>query len=181
MDEKRRRFEAQVMPHLDAAFRFARWLSRSPGDADDILQDAVLRAYRGFNALRGSDAKGWLLAIVRNCHATSVSQLRRRALVPLPEEHDVRDGHVLVADTGDPQHESILADEARTLDELIAALPQDYREVLILREIEELDYREIAGVVNVPIGTVMSRLSRARAALKKHWHLRASGDTHGTS
>jgi RNA polymerase sigma factor (sigma-70 family) len=181
MDEKRRRFEAQVMPHLDAAYRFARWLSRAPGDADDIVQDAVLRAYRGFNALRGSDTKGWLLAIVRNCHATSVSQQRRRALVPLPEEHDARDGHVLVADTGDPQHESILADEARTLNELIAALPEDYREVLILREIEELDYREIAGVVNVPIGTVMSRLSRARAALKKHWHLQASGDTHGTS
>jgi RNA polymerase sigma factor (sigma-70 family) len=181
MDEKRRRFEAQVMPHLDAAYRFARWLARAPGDADDVVQEAVLRAYRGFDSLRGSDVKGWLFAIVRNCHATSVSQQRRRGFVPLPEEHDARDGHSLVADTGDPQRESILSDDARTLDELIAALPEDYREVLILREIEELDYREIAGVVNVPIGTVMSRLSRARAALKKHWQLQNRGDMHGTS
>lgn len=181
MDEKRHRFEAQVMPHLDAAYRFARWLSRAPGDADDIVQDAVLRAYRAFDSLRVSDAKGWLLAIVRNCHATAVSQQRRRAFVPLPEEHDARDGHALIANTADPQLESMLADDARTLDELIAALPQIYREVLVLREIEELDYREIATVVNVPIGTVMSRLSRARAALKKHWQLQAREDTRGTS
>ena len=181
MDEKRHRFEAQVVPHLDAAYRFARCLSWAPGDADDIVQDAVLRAYRAFDCLRVSDAKGWLLAIVRNCHATAVSQQRRRAFVPLPEEHDARDGHALIADTADPQRESILADDARTLDELIAALPQDYREVLILREIQELDYREIARVVNVPIGTVMSRLSRARAALKKHWQLQTREDTRGTS
>ena len=118
---------------------------------------------------------------MRNCHATAVSQQRRRAFVPLPEEHDARDGHALIANTADPQLESMLADDARTLDELIAALPQIYREVLVLREIEELDYREIATVVNVPIGTVMSRLSRARAALKKHWQLQAREDTRGTS
>jgi RNA polymerase sigma factor (sigma-70 family) len=180
MDEKRGRFEAQVMPHLDAAYRFARWLSRAPGDADDVVQEAVLRAYRGFDSLRGHDTKSWLLAIVRNCHSTAVRQNRRRAFVPLPDEHDARDGHALVADAPDPQQASMLADDARTLDELILALPDDYREVLILREIEELDYREIAQVINVPIGTVMSRLSRARAALKKNWHLQVAGDRRDT-
>ncbi len=180
MDEKRGRFEAQVMPHLDAAYRFARWLSRAPGDADDVVQEAVLRAYRGFDSLRGTDVKSWLLAIVRNCHSTALRQHQRRAFVPLPDEHDEQDGHALVAQTPDPQHASILADDARTLDELIAALPDDYREVLILREIEEMDYREIAQVIKAPIGTVMSRLSRARAALKKNWHLQAAGDRRDT-
>src|SRR5256885_4912782 len=91
MDDKRGRFEAEVLPHLDAAYRFARWLSHSPGDADDVVQEAMLRAFRGFDALRGSDVKAWLLAIVRNCHATALKQQQRRAFVPLPEEHDPRD------------------------------------------------------------------------------------------
>src|ERR1700694_5551276 len=77
MDERRRRFEALVLPHLDAAYRFARWLSPSPGDADDIVQEAILRAFRGFDALRGSDAKAWLLTIVKNCHLTALQQQQR--------------------------------------------------------------------------------------------------------
>jgi len=92
MDDKRVRFEAQVLPHLDAAYRFARWLSFSPGDADDVVQEAVLRAFRGFDGLRGSDVKAWLLAIVRNCHFTAAKQQQRRAFVPLPEENDADDG-----------------------------------------------------------------------------------------
>ena len=91
MDDRRRRFEARVLPHLDAAYRFARWLARSPDDADDVVQEAILRAYRGFDALRGSDVKAWLLTIVRNCHSTSLNQQQRRAHVPLPEEHDTPD------------------------------------------------------------------------------------------
>src|ERR1700721_3631754 len=101
MDDKRARFEGQVVPHLDAADRFARWLCR-PGEADDVVQDAVLRAFRGFDALRGSDAKAWLLTIVRNCHLTAVKQQKRRALVPLPEENDGVDGHAMIATTVDP-------------------------------------------------------------------------------
>src|SRR3982074_2599378 len=97
MDDKRERFQAQVLPHLDAAYRFARWLSRSPCDADDVVQEAVLRAFRGFEGLRGSDVKAWLLAIVRNCHSTALRQQERRAFVPLPEEHDVQLGHTMVA------------------------------------------------------------------------------------
>jgi len=169
MDDKRGRFEAQVLPHLDAAYRFARWLSHSPGDADDVVQEALLRAFRGFDALRGGDVKAWLLAIVRNCHSTALKQQQRRALVPLPEENDTQDGHVMVASTLDPESASISRDEARTLDRVMSALPEEHREVLVLREIDDLDYREIAAITNVPIGTVMSRLARARAALKARW------------
>src|ERR1700719_2868007 len=104
MDDKRARFDAQVMPHLDAAYRFARWLSRSPSDADDIVQEAILRAFRGFDTLRGSDVKAWLLAIVRNCHSTALKQQQRRAVVPLPEENDVRYGHAMTATTTDPEN-----------------------------------------------------------------------------
>ena len=166
------------MPHLDAAYRFARWLARSPDDADDVVQEAILRAYRGFDGLRGSDVKAWLLTIVRNCHWTALKQQQRRALVPLPEEHDAQDGHALIATTPDPESASICRDEGRTLERLIAGLPDDYREVLILREIEDMDYREIAAVTNVPLGTVMSRLARARAALKKHWLRQVEGEPH---
>jgi RNA polymerase sigma factor (sigma-70 family) len=178
MDERRHRFEALVLPHLDAAYRFARWLSRSPGDADDLVQEAVLRAFRGFDALRGSDVKAWLLTIVRNCHFTAVKQQQRRAFVPLPEEHDVQDGEAMIATTPDPESMSVRRDEKRTLDRLMSALPEEHREVLVLREIEEMDYREIATVTNVPIGTVMSRLARARAALKARWLKEAEGEPH---
>jgi RNA polymerase sigma factor (sigma-70 family) len=175
MDDRRRRFEAVVLPHLDAAYRFARWLSRSPDDADDIAQEAILRAFRGFDALRGSDVKAWLLTIVRNCHLTAVKQQQRRAFVPLPEEQDTQDGPAMIATTPDPESSSIRRDEERTLDRLMSALPEEHREVLVLREIEEMDYREIASVTNIPIGTVMSRLARARAALKARWLHEAEG------
>ncbi len=82
------RFEAQVLPHLDAAYRFARWLTRSPADADDLVQESVLRAFRGLEGLRGTDTRAWLFAIVRNCHATLHRQGRRHATVPLPGEHE---------------------------------------------------------------------------------------------
>jgi RNA polymerase sigma factor (sigma-70 family) len=174
MDDGRRRFEAQVLPHLDAAYRLARWLSRSPSDAEDIVQEAVLRAFRGFDGQRGNDAKAWLLTIVKNCHFTALKQQQRRAFVPLPEEHDVQDDHAMIATTPDPESTSIRRDEVRTLDRVMSALPEEQREVLVLREIEELDYRQIATIANIPIGTVMSRLARARAALKARW-LRKTG------
>jgi RNA polymerase sigma-70 factor (ECF subfamily) len=176
MDDKRGRFEAQVMPHLDAAHRFARWLTRSPGDADDLVQEAFLRAFRGFDALRGSDVKAWLLAIVRNCHATALSQQQRRGYVPLPEEHDAQFGSATIAATPDPESASIEHDERRRLERLMAELPEEHREVLLLREMEEMSYREIAAVTQVPIGTVMSRLARARAALKVKWLNEAAGE-----
>jgi RNA polymerase sigma factor (sigma-70 family) len=176
MDDKRGRFEAQVLPHLDAAYRFARWLSRSSEDADDVVQDAVLRAFRSFDSLRGSDAKSWLLAIVRNCHATAHRRQQRRAWVPLPEEHDAEDGHVMIASTPDPEIATVAAEQERTLTRLMAALPEDHREVLVLREIEDMEYRQIANITNVPIGTVMSRLARARAGLKSQWLKEVEGE-----
>jgi RNA polymerase sigma factor (sigma-70 family) len=176
MDDRRGRFEAQVLPHLDAAYRFARWLSRSPADADDVVQEAVLRAFRSFDSLRGSDAKSWLLAIVRNCHATAHRRQQRRAWVPLPEEHDAEDGHVMIASTPDPEIATIGAEQERTLTRLMAALPEDHREVLVLREIEDMDYRQIANITNVPVGTVMSRLARARAGLKSQWLKEVEGE-----
>jgi RNA polymerase sigma factor (sigma-70 family) len=169
MLDRRARFDAEVLPYLDAAYRFARWLAGSSADADDILQESVLRAFRGFEGLRGSDAKAWLLAIVRNCHSTMVSQRGRRLLVPMPEEGDPADGHALVSPATGPEDAALERDAARTLERLMASLPEEHREVLILREIEELDYRDIARVIDVPIGTVMSRLARARAALKARW------------
>ena len=178
MDDGRPRFEAQVLPHLDAAYRFARWLSRSPGDAEDIVQAAVLRAFHRFDGLRGHDAKAWLLTIVKNCHLTALKQHRRRAFVPLPEEHDVQDGHAMIATTPDPASASIRRDEDRALDRLMSALPEEQREVLVLREIEELDYRQIATIANIPIATVMSRLARARVALKTRWFNKTGRQPH---
>jgi RNA polymerase sigma-70 factor (ECF subfamily) len=167
--ERRARFDAQVLPHLDAAYRFARGLARSPADADDIVQEAMLRAFRGFDGLRGGDVKAWLFAIVRNCHLTALAQRERRAFVPLPAEGDPQDGTAMVSAAPGPESVSMRRDEERSVERLLGDLPPEHREVLILREIEELDYREIAAVTEVPIGTVMSRLARARTALKARW------------
>jgi RNA polymerase sigma-70 factor (ECF subfamily) len=174
MDDKRSRFEAQVLPHLDAAYRLARWLVRSPGDADDVVQEALLRAFRAFDALRNADARAWLLAIVRNCALSAIDQRRRRATEPLMEEHEAMPETGL--ETADPEGASIERDERRTLERLIAALPGEHREVLLLRELEDMSYREIAAVTSVPIGTVMSRLARARAALRASWLRECEGE-----
>jgi RNA polymerase sigma-70 factor (ECF subfamily) len=175
MDDRRRRFESQVLPHLDAAYNYARSLAPSPTEAEDVLQDAALRAFRAFDAQRVTNVRAWLLAIVRNCHFTALKQRQRRAQVPLPEEHDAVDGPAMIADAPNPETVSMQLDAVRTLEELLQALPAEYREVLILREIEDLSYREIAEVAGVPMGTVMSRLARARALLKGHWLDRVEG------
>ena len=166
------------MPHLDAAYRYARWLSRVPGDADDVVQEAFLRAFRGFNGLRDAKAKAWLMTIVKNCHETARRKQQRHVYVPLPEEFDAEVGDAVIATTPDPESTSIRLDEGRTLDRLMSYLPEEHREVLVLREIEEMGYREIADVTNVPIGTVMSRLARARAALKARCVTEAEGVSH---
>jgi RNA polymerase sigma factor (sigma-70 family) len=178
MDDRRLRFEAQVLPHLDSAYRFARWLSRSSDDADDLVQEAVLRAFRGFDRLQGSNVKAWLLTIVRNCYSTSFKQQQRGAMVPLPEEGDAQDGHAIIASSVGPEEETIQADNRRSLDRVMQTLPSEYREILILREVEDMGYLEIAQVISVPIGTVMSRLARARAALRKQWLLQMQGEAH---
>ena len=180
-DATRVRFEAQVLPHLDAAYRFARWLGHSSSDAQDIVQEAMLRAYRAFDGLRGTDAKAWLLTIVRNCHATAYQQEQRRGFVALPEHGDAADLHAMVAAPSDPERQTMERDDERTLERLLARLSVEHREILMLREIDEMSYREIATILSVPIGTVMSRLARARAVLKDQWTAEAQGEAHGLS
>jgi RNA polymerase sigma factor (sigma-70 family) len=175
MDDKRDRFEAQVMPHLDAAYRFAHWLAGGRAQADDVVQETFLRAYRAFDSLRGGDVKAWLFAIVRNCHASERRQSGRYAFVPLPAQSEPQPEQVICAAPG-PEFETIMRDEQRFLERLLGQLPQEQREVLVLRELEEMSYGEIALVMGVPIGTVMSRLARARAALRERWTRSAEGD-----
>jgi len=148
------------LPHLDAAYRFARWLSSAPGHADDVVQDAVLRAFRGFDAFAGGDARAWLFAIVRNCHVTAMTQQRRHAFVPL-------DSQEFVDSEPGPEGDALQRDAGRTVARLLAALPAEHREVLVLREFDDMAYADIALVLSIPIGTVMSRLARARSALKE--------------
>jgi RNA polymerase sigma-70 factor, ECF subfamily len=169
MTDERARFEAQVLPHLDAAYRLARWLAYSPADAEDVVQEALLRAYRSFASLRGSDVKTWLMVIVRNCHYSAVKAQQRRGTLPLPEEDDPERAHVLVSQSPGPEDIATLRDEARAWERLLGQLPEEHRVVLMLREVEEMSYAQIATVTNVAIGTVMSRLARSRKALKASW------------
>ncbi|POR49440.1 RNA polymerase sigma-70 factor (ECF subfamily) [Paraburkholderia eburnea] len=161
-----RRFQALTLPHLDAAYNLARWLSRSPGDAEDIVQEAFLRAFRFFDTFRGDEARPWLLAIVRRVW---YDEWRRRAGAQEVAQFDeLRDDVAPEGwDTGgvDPETLAIRAESTRHVHEALQRLPVEYREVLVLRELEELEYREIATVIDVPMGTVMSRLARARKRL----------------
>ena len=179
MDDKRLRFEAQALPHLDAAYNLARWLSRSPADADDIVQDAMIRAYRAFDDVKGGDVKPWLLTIVRNCFLSSAArQTKERKIIPLLDGGRDVDNDAYVDDKPDPEIALIHADESRKLIRLISGLPQEFREVVILREMEDLTYRDIAEIIGTPIGTVMSRLARGRAMLKERWNRNVEGGRH---
>jgi RNA polymerase sigma-70 factor, ECF subfamily len=164
-DVRTRRFELLAMPHLDAAFNFARWLTGNTTDAEDVVQDAYLRAFRYFDAFRGDNFRVWLLTIVRNSFLDWLKDNRtgRQLFQPVPEETDWADPA--------PSAEAMLLEQAdsETLGTLMAQLPAEYREILILREIEDLTYKDIAAVASIPTGTVMSRLSRARLALRKAW------------
>lgn len=140
------------------------------------MQDAVLRAYRGFDGFRGGDAKAWLLAIVRNCFMTAVQKRKRH--VQLPDGDDAGETAFIDGAPG-PEQSAIRANDGRKLNLLMASLPADFREVLVLREMEDLSYRDIAKITGVPIGTVMSRLARARALLKEQWLTDVEGVRNG--
>lgn len=171
-DTRNRRFELLAMPHLDAAFNLARWLTGNATDAEDVVQDAYLRALRYFDTFRGDNFKVWLMTVVRNTFLTWLKDNRSGRMVFQPVLQDVVDTQ---ADPG-PNAEAMLLDrvDQETLATLMAQLPAEYREVLILREIEDFSYKDIAEVTGVPPGTVMSRLSRARLALRKAWLLNES-------
>lgn len=159
-------FEAVVLPHLDAAYNLARWLTRNPTDAEDVVQEAVLRAATYFAGFRGANARAWLLQIVRNTAYASRALVRGAVTVALPG--DERDSIVApeLIDSGDDPETALLKREDRTrVIRLLTALPVELRETLVLREIEELSYKEIAQITQAPIGTVMSRLWRARRML----------------
>ena len=156
-------FEALILPHLDAGYNLARWLSRDVNDAEDIVQEACLRALKYVGSLNGGSPRAWFLTIVR--HAFYDWCRRNR-----PSEIAADDGTALemAVDPAaiDPEQAFLNAASSRALSDAIAALPLAYREVLILRELEELSYKEIARIADIPIGTVMSRLARARGLLK---------------
>jgi len=163
---KTRRFEAIVLPHLDAAYNLARWLTRSDQDARDIVQEAYLRAFKFFDGFRGGNGRAWLLGIVRNTFYTWLRQNRKQdSNTPFDEE-----SHSMEATgPGQPDNnpESILsrADDARRVNQALAKLPLEFREIVVLRDLEDLSYKEIAEVSAIPIGTVMSRLARGRKLL----------------
>jgi RNA polymerase sigma-70 factor (ECF subfamily) len=170
--ERRRqsRFETVVLPHLDAGYALARWLTRNDADAADIVQEACLRAFRYFDSYHDGDAKSWLLKIVRRTSYDWLERNRPSEVVPLEPDSDP-DGSVRNSPTGSVNADALLESRSdlRRLDLLIESLPPPLREAIVLRELQELDYRQIAEVTGVPIGTVMSRLHRARAALRRAW------------
>ena len=169
-----RRFEATVLPHLDAAHNLARWLTRDGPDAADVVQEAVLRAWQYFTSYRGDNPRGWLLRIVRNTAWSWLETNRSGKVVSLSAALAGRDEATAAAldvPTDEPDPEAALAglQDQRLLNRLVGGLPPEFREVVVLRELEDLAYKEIAEIVGVPIGTVMSRLSRARRLLRQGW------------
>lgn len=167
---QRSRFETVVLPHLDAAYALARWLMRNDADAADVVQEACLRAFRYFDSYREGDAKSWLLRIVRRACYDWLERNRPAELVPLETEPDAENpAHSAPAVALDADALLESRSDLHHLDRLIEALPPQLREAIVLRELQELDYRQIAEVTGVPIGTVMSRLHRARSALRRGW------------
>jgi RNA polymerase sigma-70 factor, ECF subfamily len=165
-------FDQFVLPHLDAGANLARWLARDPHDADDVVQEACLRALKYLDGLRPAQARAWFLTIVR--HAYYDWRRRNR---PAQIAADAEADFEAMADPAaiDPEAAALRSADARLVATALAALPLAFREVLILREMEELSYKEIAQITDSPVGTVMSRLARARALLQQAPGLQEAG------
>jgi RNA polymerase sigma-70 factor (ECF subfamily) len=156
-DERREQFERLVLPNLRSAYNLARWITGNTEDAEDVAQDACLRAFRAIDRFRGGDPRAWLLAIVRNAAHTC---LAKRTGARLP---DYTSGHDRISD---PEFELLRAVDTAAVRAAIEKIPGDFRDALVLREMEQLSYKEIAEVLEIPIGTVMSKIARARRLLR---------------
>jgi RNA polymerase sigma-70 factor (ECF subfamily) len=156
-------FEQAILPHLDAAYNLARWLTHSDHDADDVVQEAFLRAFHFFDSFHGGDGRSWLLAIVRN---TCYTWLKRNR----PQEPTVaydEEKHSGADPAGSPDTPLLRSEDRQLLHRALEALAPEFREAIVLRELEGLSYKEIADVTGAPLGTVMSRLARARQRLQQ--------------
>jgi len=162
-EDQRRKFEQAFLPHLAAAYNLARWLMRDEQEAQDMVQEAYLRALKSFSGFHGTNGRVWLLAIVRNsCYSRLRQQRVRGPAASFSEEvHGVDDAA--------PTPASLLVqkEERQSVQQALEALPEEYREVIVLRELEGMSYKEIAAAVDISIGTVMSRLARGRALLQR--------------
>ena len=165
------RFREAAVPHLDALYTLARYLLRNPTDAEDAVQECYLRALRHFDTLRGADVKPWLFAILRNVCRVEFGRRARMTLYDVNAENEEgSDAAPLWQEAQeDPEAELLRKLDAKTIQGLVAALPVTFREVIVLRELEDLSYRDIAEVIDAPVGTVMSRLARGRAMLREAW------------
>jgi RNA polymerase sigma-70 factor (ECF subfamily) len=165
------RFRRAALPHLNALYTLARYLLRNPTDAEDAVQECYLRALRHFDTLRGGDVKPWLLAILRNVCRVEFGRRSRVVLYDGNTGNEEADDAVPLWQEAqeNPESELLRKLDATTIQSMVAALPEAFREVIVLRELEDLSYREIADVVGAPVGTVMSRLARARALLREAW------------
>lgn len=165
-------FEATVLPHLPAAYNFARWLLQNASDAEDVVQESYLRAVKYFGGYHGGDSRAWLLAIVRNTAYNWLQQNRSRQLTtPIDETTE----SLVAADDQNPETVFLARIDQELLQQAVTELPIEFREVLVLREMEELSYKEIAALCDLPIGTVMSRLSRGRRHLQQRFARHESG------
>jgi RNA polymerase sigma factor (sigma-70 family) len=161
-----KRFESLVLPHMNSAFNVARWLTHNDQDAQDVVQEAYLRAFRYFGGFRGEDARAWLLSIVRNTFYTWHQQNREHAADTTEFEEDMHSLETASAGRdGSPEAMLIRSQGRKRVHDALSSLRLEYREVVVLRELEELSYKEIAVIVGIPMGTVMSRLGRGRQQL----------------
>ncbi len=165
-----RRFEEIFATHLDAAYDFARWLTRDERNAEDVVQEACLRAFRSLESFHGGNGRAWLFAIVRNTYYTWLKKRRVETLsVPLDEESE-DGGDLALVDSAGPPVDALLQqrDARRLVDAALEQLPEEFREAIVLRELEDLSYKEIAAIAGIPLGTVMSRLARGRKLLLQY-------------
>jgi len=180
VENRAQRFRELIEPLLNDAYTFARYLSRDASAAEDIVQEAALRAFRHLDSLRSNEPRAWLLKIVRNCFYTWREKVVRAGTQSLDEELAAEDSDGRAMQSGEAQHDldpqNILERtvQREAVRAMIEELPVQYREALVLRELNDLSYREIADLTGMPIGTVMSRLARARDLLRKMWLARSA-------